>query len=268
MPIRAQLRVAAYVLAFFVAASALVWAVHALSGPTWLVGLTVGIVLLVAVLLVDAFYPRVNLFIPAVVRLPDAGDGRIALTFDDGPVEPYTGEILDILRRYGVKASFFCIGVNVQRHPELARRIVDEGHTLGNHTYSHRNLMLAGAGTIDHEVDRAQQAIADATGHRPVFFRCPKGYKSPLVAWRLRRRGLRLVGYGYPIWDVENPPHTDLVQRVAERARPGDVIVMHDGFVAGKPGRRDALVKALPEIIDTLLARGIRPVTLDEALPD
>jgi peptidoglycan/xylan/chitin deacetylase (PgdA/CDA1 family) len=218
-----------------------------------------------ALLAADAFWPRVNLFGPAVVRASNRRiSNAVALTFDDGPVSPYTAQILAILEHYGVKASFFCIGENVESHPELARAIVDRGHTIGSHTATHRNLLLAGTGEIRRELERGQESIRSATGKAPLFFRCPKGYKNPLVALEVRRLGLRLTGYSYPIWDVQNPPAEELVGRVLRRVRGGDIIVMHDGYPPARPGGRENLVLALPSIIEGILERGLTPVSLDQ----
>jgi peptidoglycan/xylan/chitin deacetylase (PgdA/CDA1 family) len=267
VPLKARLEIAGYVALYLAAGVGLMAGVtHAGAGTAALVVLALALAALAA-LLVDAFYPKSNLFGPAVVRLPtEEGARAVALTFDDGPVAPYTAEILDILDRYRVKATFFCIGENVRRHPELAGEIVRRGHTIGNHTDGHRTLLLAGSGTTIRELDAAQAAVRAACGVKPAYFRCPKGYKNPFVVRALRRRGLTLVGYGYPIWDVQNPPPRELVDRVLGRVARGDIILMHDGFPAGKPGRRDSLVAALPRIIEGIRAKGLTPVSLDEAL--
>lgn len=268
MPLRARLVVAGYVGLFLLASGLVVVAAIGFSGQAWPGWTAAAVMAVIAAILADAFHPKIGLFMPSIHRIPQQGGRRtLALTFDDGPVYPFTAQILDILDRHGVKASFFCIGENVQRHPELAREIVRRGHTLGNHTQTHATLMLAGTRTVAREVDEAQATIRDGCGMEPAFFRCPKGYKSPIVARVLRRRRLRLAGYGYPIWDVQNPPPEELVARVLERAKPGDIIVMHDGHPANKAGRRDSLVAALPQIIDGLLAKDLHPVSLDQAFP-
>lgn len=267
MPMKSKLVIAAYVTLVVLASAALLCIVAWMGGGFWSLASISSLLAVLALLALDAFHPRVNLFIPALVSLPQqAGHKTIALTFDDGPVPLYTQQILDILDRYRIKATFFCIGDNARRYPELIREIVARGHTLGNHTQSHRSLLLAGSRRVARELDQAQAELHAASGVRPQYFRCPKGYKNPLVARVLSQRGIRLVGYGYPIWDVENPPPMELVDRVLKRAAAGDVIVMHDGFPAAKPGRRDSLVSALPRIIAGLLAQGLHPVSLDQAL--
>lgn len=268
MPLRARIKIILYLLAAM-SAPALVFAVLVwVEAPGWVVTIFIVTFALVCLLALDAFYPKVNLFGPAVVRLRSRHGPatQVALTFDDGPVSPYTEQILDILDEHGVKGSFFCIGENVERHPEIAKAIISRGHTLGNHTASHRNLMLAGPAQVKRELDKGQRMIFDATGRHPRFFRCPKGYKSPVVVWCLRRLGLTLVGYGYPIFDVENPPAQELVTRVLNRVKGGDIIVMHDGYMPHRSGRRDSLVTALPAIIEGIRDRGLAMVSLDEAI--
>lgn len=267
VPLKSRLEVLGGATLYLAAAVAtLVLAARTGAAPAALAGLG-GAFAGVALLLVDALYPRSNLFGPGLARLPGPeGAHTVALTFDDGPVAPFTTQILEVLDRYRVKATFFCLGENLRRHPELAREIVRRGHTLGNHTDSHRTLLLAGTRTVLREVDAAQAAARKACGVEPAYFRCPRGYKNPLVVRALRRRGIALVGYGYPIWDVQNPPAQELVERVLGRVAGGDIIVMHDGFPHARRGSREGLVAALPRIIEGLRSRGLRPVSLDQAL--
>lgn len=264
MPLAARVKVLVYVALYLSGWAGILALAGILGAPGWMLAVLGSFAAVLALLALDAFHPRVNLFAPAIVRVPPDSGNRspIALTFDDGPVEPYTREILQILDRYGAKASFFCIGENVARAPELARAIVTRGHTLGNHTQSHRNLMFASRRQIAQELDRCQHSIENATQVSPRFFRCPKGYKNPLLHAELRRRSLCLVGYGYPIWDVQNPPPEELLHRLLSRAGSGDVVVMHDGYAPGATGSRDNLVKALPAMLEGLRARGLTPVSL------
>jgi peptidoglycan/xylan/chitin deacetylase (PgdA/CDA1 family) len=207
--------------------------------------------------------PGVGLFSPAPTRLPPGETDAVALTFDDGPVEPYTRQILDVLDRAGAKGTFFCLGENVDRFPNLAREIVKRGHTIANHTYGHRILPFLSEKALKSEIEKGGEAIFRVTGVRPSLFRCTKGYKSPRVARAVAESGARLVGFSYPIFDVQNPPPEVLVGRVLRRVRPGDILLMHDGFAPRAPGKRDSLVTALPEILDGITRKGLRTVTLD-----
>lgn len=265
MPLKARLVIVAYA-GFYLLINIVVLGIAVVSLPQWWMSAVLLVVLLtIAIVLLDAFYPKVSLFVPSLYKIPQyPGKKTIALTFDDGPVQPYTAQILDILDRYAVKATFFCIGENVQRHPELAMEIVRRGHTLGNHSQTHQILLLASAALVSRELREAQLTMQKACGIKPLFFRCPKGYKSPIVAFVLRRFHLALVAYGYPIFDVENPPADELVTRVLQRAAAGDMVLMHDGFPPGKPGKRDSLVAALPLIIEGLLEKGLQPISLDQ----
>lgn len=267
MPVKAKWIVAAYAGSYLLF-STIVLVVSTLFVPyTYVNWILAAVLLALTLVLLDAFHPQVNLFVDSLCKIPqEPGKKTIALTFDDGPVNPYTGQILDILDQYNVKASFFCIGENVRRSPALALEIVRRGHTLGNHSQTHQSLLLAGSKRVRRELEEAQLTIGRSCGIEPIFFRCPKGYKSPVVASVLRRCPLTMAAYGYPIWDVQNPPAHELVERVLKRAAPGDIVLMHDGFPPDKPGKRDSLVAALPQIIEGLLARNITPVSLDQAI--
>src|SRR2546427_7435919 len=128
---------------------------------------------------------------PSLVRGPADGK-RIALTFDDGPAPPFTEQILDILRARGITATFFVCGRNVERHPDVVRRIAAEGHTLGNHTYSHPFLCFRSRRSMAGEIDRTQEAVRKITGESPTLFRPPYGVRWPGL-WRvLGERRLRV----------------------------------------------------------------------------
>jgi peptidoglycan/xylan/chitin deacetylase (PgdA/CDA1 family) len=269
MPLRSLLKIARAVLPALLAVAAALWAATLLPPPANAVALVAVATLALAagLLVLDTLAPGVNLFSHALHRLPAAaGADAVALTFDDGPVEPYTRQILDVLDRHGARATFFCIGGNIERFPDLAREIVRRGHTLGNHTGTHRILPRLSAADIAAEIDAGALAAERATGVRPGLLRCPKGYKGLRVMRVARRLGLPLIGFSYPIYDVENPPAADLVGRVLGRVAPGDIVLMHDGFPPDKPGSRSSLVAALPLILDGLQRRGLRPIALDGPL--
>src|SRR5258708_1049848 len=106
---------------------------------------------------------------------------QIALTFDDGPNEPYTSQVLEILRQNHVQATFFLVGENVETYPEAARAIVHDGHVIGNHTYSHRNLIVHSNAAVRREIERGEEAIERVTGQQTHLFRPPYGYKDFLT---------------------------------------------------------------------------------------
>jgi peptidoglycan/xylan/chitin deacetylase (PgdA/CDA1 family) len=174
-----------------------------------------------------------GIYVKALCRA-DTPDRTVALTFDDGPHPDYTPKILDILARHGVQAAFFVIGSKAEAHPEIVRRMVEEGHIVGNHTYSHSwHFPLLGTGKMADELRRSDDAIEQATGTRPSLFRPPFGVTNPAIA--------RAVNKGYIVagWDVRSldtaskRPRTKVFERVRRRLRPGSVVLLHDDREGG-----------------------------------
>ena len=181
------------------------------------------------------------------------GAGRIALTFDDGPGEA-TPAVLDMLRRAGIHATFFLCGQNVERYPELARRIAQEGHEIGNHTYSHPRLLGRTPGKIAWEIEHTQNIISYRTGQTPTLFRPPYGLRWFGLFPVLKRNGLTSV-----MWSVNSRdwkrPHTKIVQRVIQETHPGAIILFHDGVPPRKSGNRQVTVEALRDILHATIGR-------------
>lgn len=187
----------------------------------------------------------------------------IALTFDDGPHPIYTPQVLGILRRYKIKATFFLIGERVGRYPEVARQIVAEGHEVGNHTYSHPNgLPKKSLEAIKQEIEICSATIEQVTGIRPQLFRPPRGF----LNYRMLTIA-QLEGYTTVFWtvsaDQKNAPTPEaMAERVLRLAHPGAIILMHDGRI----NSRWKDVKALPLIIKGLKKQGYKFVTVSELL--
>jgi peptidoglycan/xylan/chitin deacetylase (PgdA/CDA1 family) len=206
--------------------------------------------------------PGATLLGPAVVKLP-GGQQEVALTFDDGPSVPATARILDILREQHVRATFFVCGVAAQRHPDLVRRIVAEGHGLGNHTYSHPYLHLKSRWNIAAEIDRTQGVLERITGRRPQLFRPPYGVRWFPLWPLLRQRGLTMVLWSDWGHDGQADPRA-IVKETLERLKPGAIILLHDGFEARPDAQihRSATVAALPGIIEGARRAGYTFVTV------
>jgi peptidoglycan/xylan/chitin deacetylase (PgdA/CDA1 family) len=210
--------------------------------------------------------PSLQLFGTAILR--GAADGnRISLTFDDGPSPGYTGPILDILRSYDVKATFFVCGRNVERYPEGLRRIHAEGHGIGNHGYEHRFPYFRSAAFFAREIDRTQDAIEKVAGARPRFFRPPFGARWIGLAPVLKQRGLRLVNWsdtGYD-WKLDAD---GIVRETLKTLGAGSIILLHDGCGASPSEKvdRSMTVKALPALIDGARKAGFSFVSLEELL--
>jgi peptidoglycan/xylan/chitin deacetylase (PgdA/CDA1 family) len=210
--------------------------------------------------------PTLQLFAPAILRGPADGN-RIALTFDDGPCAGYTEQILDILRRHQVKATFFVCGQNVKRSPEILRRIQAEGHSIGNHSYSHRFPFFRSRAFFAREIDLTQEAIEKITGKRPKFFRPPFGARWLGLQPVLKARGLSLVNWsdtGYD-WKLDTE---GIVRETLKTLGPGSIILLHDGRTTRPPEKvdRSPTVKALAAILEGAMKAGFTFVSLEELL--
>ena len=212
--------------------------------------------------------------IPVLSKGPEAYKGEgipspsLALTFDDGPISPYTKDLLDVLAAYHIIATFFLVGRNVERHPELACRVVDEGHAVGNHSYSHRPLLPALLPTfLIQDTLRAKRAIYRVTDYRTWLFRPPYGHRSPWMAQILRRLDYRIV-----LWHISfgNWRETEKAstKRISERLFPGAVILLHDLIAKELPERyKDCSPKGLlSNLLESCLQKGYNFVTVPELL--
>jgi len=210
--------------------------------------------------------PASSLLYPTVSRGLREG-GRVALTFDDGPDPDVTPAVLDALAVDGARATFFCIGRSLAEHPALARRLVAEGHELGNHSWRHSRWQnFFGAGALGREIERGADAIAGLTGSRAEpFYRPPIGLKSPPLAWAAARRRLTVVAWSLHSRDTRTADPRRIAERVLARIRPGDIVLLHDGH--DRPGRhRPGSARALPEILRGLRERDLHCVTVSELL--
>ncbi len=210
-----------------------------------------------------AFDRNSPLFGRALARLPTRGR-QVALTFDDGPNPEATARVLRALHDAGVRATFFLLGRHVDRWPDLARCVSAGGHQLGNHGYHHRKLHLRGPAYVRSDLALGAQAIERATGVRPRLFRAPHGFRSPWVSPIARSMGQRTIGWSLGVWDSERPGAEVIARRVLVGARPGSIVLLHDGDGYDALGDRTQTADALPRIIEGLRARGFEFVTIPE----
>jgi len=186
-------------------------------------------------------------------------DRFVALTFDDGPFEPYTSTILDVLDRYRIKATFFLVGKHCDRMPAVAREIVLRGHAVGNHSHCHSVFTVFDFACRD--VEWGLRSIENASGVRPRLYRPPYGILAPWQKRAVERMGMTVVRWTLDSADYLFRDHVKLARRVVEKATPGSIVLLHDGRATGSGADRAVTVKALPLIIDGLQARGFRFVT-------
>jgi peptidoglycan/xylan/chitin deacetylase (PgdA/CDA1 family) len=202
-----------------------------------------------------AFYRNSPVFGRALGRLPTK-EKHIALTFDDGPNPAATPRILDTLRAENVPATFFLLGRHVERWPEIARRVAEDGHALGNHGYHHRKLHFRGPAYVRVDLALGSDAIAGASGKQPTLFRAPHGFRSPWVTSIARELGQRTIGWTLGVWDSDRPGADVIVRRAVDGCHPGTILLLHDGDGYDENGDRTQTAEALPRIIQELRERG------------
>jgi peptidoglycan-N-acetylglucosamine deacetylase len=194
---------------------------------------------------------------------PPSNEKVIALTIDDGPWEKTTTQMLDILKVNDVKVTFFWVGTSIQANPELAKRVVSEGHAIGNHTWHHWYKQMSEA-TAKSEIDRTAELIYKTTGVKTSLFRPPGGYLNNGLAAYAKSQKYTVVMWSQTSADTDPRAKPQVfVKNVLRDAKPGGIVLMHDGG-----GDRTRTVQALPQIITKLKQQGYRFVTIPELLSE
>lgn len=195
-----------------------------------------------------------------------AGAKTVALTFDDGPNEPYTSQIAALLEDRAIAATFFQVGRCVQRYPDVARALLLAGHVIGNHSYSHSFGRCWHRESIMNEVQRAQDVFGAVLGTQPALYRPPWLARTPALFDVLQKRSLQAVSgeFCHALEVMQSSPHR-IARRALAKARPGAIIIFHDGYDA-KGGNRASTVEAVEIVADHLLASGYRFATVDRLL--
>jgi len=185
---------------------------------------------------------------------------HIALTFDDGPHPKYTPRILEILRRYNVKATFFVVGFMAEKYPTLVKAELGGGHSVGNHTYHHVNLSKIPEAYVATEIKACGEVLASIGGRAPHLFRPPGGDYNESVAQVIDTLGYELILWTDDPGDYASPGEDVIVQRTLDAISPGGIILIHDGV--------QQTVDVLPTLIKELKARGYEFVTIDEMIKE
>ena len=194
------------------------------------------------------------------------GSHRLALTYDDGPNDPYTFRMLEVLERHGAKATFFLIGRFVEQRPDIARTVVEAGHAVGNHTWNHPNLIFVPAGEAWQQLKRTQQAIQDATGVAATLFRPPFGGRRPASLRVARALGLRTIMWNATCYDWKEISTDEIVAHAQRQIRGGDVILLHDGEYHRIGADRSRSVEASDRILSRYKGEGYEFVTIPEMM--
>lgn len=205
--------------------------------------------------------PQLQMFGPFLCR-GATGRRQVALTFDDGPDARSTPALLDLLREAGVPAAFFCVGERVAAHPQLAARIVREGHLLENHSYAHSHLTnFFGPSRLRLDLEKTQSAIREAAGVTPTLFRPPMGLSNPRVFAAARALGLRVIGWTARGLDTLTRDPERVVARIVRKLKPGAILLLHDGNIPA-----EQLLMTVRRLLTSLQEHGYEVVRLDKLL--
>lgn len=191
----------------------------------------------------------------------------VALTFDDGPNPPWTEQLLALLERHGVKATFFLLGCRIERHPETARLIVERGHEVGNHSYSHGRLVYEWPYLIRREIELTDRLLANVGARGPVHFRAPNARKLAVLPYLLARTRRIHVTFDVLPWpgEYQGAQPEAIAAYIMNRARAGSIIVLHDGSHV-RDRDRASVIPAAEMVIVGLRARGYHFLTVSDLL--
>lgn len=201
---------------------------------------------------------RFSYFIKTFNQSFDRHNKQIAITFDDGP-HPITEKILDLLLQYDVKVTFFCIGQQIEQYPEIFKRIISEGHIIGNHSYSHTNKMgFLSSKEIVNEIVKTNE-IAESFLHKKIkLYRPPFGITNPHIAKAVRQTGMHNIGWSIRSLDTVMSNEYKIFKRVQNKVKPGSIILLHDTSYKS--------VEVLERLLLFLQSEGYQLVTVDKLL--
>ena len=189
---------------------------------------------------------------------------QLALTYDDGPNDPHTLRLLEILAKHDVRATFFLVGRYVQQRPQIARDLLQAGHVLGNHTFTHPNLIFCSELHTRIQLSECSRAVEDATGQSPKLFRPPFGGRRPSTLHIVSELGMETVMWSAMGWDWEKKPASYVEGKVSAQVKGGDIILLHDGGHREMGADRSQTVIATNNLVARYKAEGFSFVTIPE----
>lgn len=226
------------------------------------------IVLGVGVAAFSVFFDQAIIVRKGTFYRAEVSEKVVALTFDDGPSPEWTPKILDELKKVGVKATFFMIGKYVEKYPQIARRVAEEGHDIGNHSYDHKVLIYYRMKTLEREINEAEKVIKDVTGVETHYFRPPKAWLTYQEKEKIKEMGYEVILWTLNSKDWVTFDDKYIVRFLVHNVEPGDIILFHDGggVFSTEGGNRRETVKAIPLLVEKLREKGYRFVTITELL--
>jgi len=194
------------------------------------------------------------------------GTKQIALTYDDGPNDPHTLKLLDVLAKHDVRATFFMIGRYVRQRADIVREVASAGHVIGNHTFTHPLLIFESAIQTRSELEACRAALTDAIGEHSNFFRPPFGGRRPATLHIARTLGLQTIMWNVTGYDWNAPPAAEIEKKVSRQIRGGDVVLLHDGGHKAMGADRSQTLLATDSLIQRYKDQGFEFVTVTEML--
>ena len=220
--------------------------------------------LYVLLCVIAPFFPQTNFLMPVISR-GQTGKNLVAVTFDDGPAEPTTKQVLDLLDKYSVKATFFVSGLNALRYPEIIKDIVSRGHSIGNHSLSHDPfLMLTSFNNLYREIFAAQE-ILQKMGINTLVFRPPVGIVNPKLAPILDKLGMICVTFSCRAFDAGNFRVKDIASKILKKVKADDIILLHDI----PPRRKEdntVLLSEIEKMLKGIIVNGLSIVPLADLI--
>ena len=184
-------------------------------------------VLFLLILALGSYYLRFQYYLTSINKLSNKGK-TISLTFDDGPNEKVTPKLLEILEKHNVKAMFFCIGTNIERNIDVTKSIIEQGHVLGNHTYSHSNTFaLSSYKNVEKEIIRTNELIESITNQKNIYFRPPFGVTNPIISKVIANNNIKVMGWNLRSFDTVISSER-LLKKLKTNVKPNNIILLHD----------------------------------------
>ncbi|SRX52946.1 Peptidoglycan-N-acetylglucosamine deacetylase [Aequorivita sp. CIP111184] len=225
--------------------------------PAWLYVLFVFIWVLITA--IGSFQIKLNYHFQSLNHNYKTSENCISITFDDGPNPEFTPKVLSILKEYGAKATFFLIGENAERYPEIVRQIIEEGHTIGNHSYSHsKNFGFFSAEKVTAELKKTNSILKEITGEDLKLFRPPFGVTNPNIKKALKNTEHFSIGWSKRSLDTTNLSEEKILKRITSNLKKGDIILLHDSSVK--------TIAVLEQLLLTLSSHKLQSVPVDRLL--
>jgi len=225
--------------------------------PIWL--FVIVVLIWIAITTIGTFQIKWNYHLNSINKNKNITENSIALTFDDGPNPEHTPRILSILQKHQAKATFFIIGKNAEKYPELLKQIVNEGHTIGNHSYSHsKNFSFFKPEKITSELNKTDSIINEITGFTPLLFRPPYGVTNPNIKNALKNTDHQSIGWSKRSFDTLKISKENVLKRITKKLKRGDIVLLHDNS--------SKTAEVLEQLLIFLDSQKMRSVTVDNLL--